>query len=355
MTDPTSADALRPDDDAFAEDESLAVDQAPEDDDLPDDEVFPDDVVADEGLPFEQPPGDEASAVPMPSAPDEDEEEVPPPPQVFIGELSTRPVADGRLDVRIGGTVVRTLLVLRPGSDRLAVFANGAVRLSTAKNPDEIFQRSSWADQIDANCLFLSDSTVNRAARIGLGWGQGSAAEFFLTAASSVIRNYAAAIGVERPERRLYYGSCGGGFQSLILAGLDPGSRVLVNNPQIVWTNYVGTKEVSRVLDTVYDGLSKAEFAAAYPDRVSPTSLYTLLARVPEITYLVNAASRSDMTRDVRALQASLTRIAPHLTAPLTLRYYWDKAAGHSPLGKEQTIRAINDELRRLEGDSDAQ
>lgn len=266
-----------------------------------------------------------------------------------IGELSTlKPnLGSGRIDVLVGHTVVRTHLELRPGSEHLTVFTNGAVRLSSNKDPGEIFQRRTWAAEVNSHCLFVSDSTVSLASGVNLGWGQGTQREFFLSAAASVVQTYADAIGVTDPKHRLYFGSSGGGFQSLVLAGFDPGSSALVNNPQIVWTNYVGKSHVAKVLNHVYGGASKSEYAARYPDRESVVRLYALLRRIPRITYLINGASSSDMQRDMKAFQDGIAEFGPLLSGDnrLTIRYYWDRQAGHNPLGKEETLAEINMEL----------
>src|SRR5699024_11428251 len=46
-------------------------------------------------------------------------------------------------------------------SNNLMVFSNGAIDTNIRKPP--VFMRSSWSDDINANCLFIDDRTIHNS------------------------------------------------------------------------------------------------------------------------------------------------------------------------------------------------
>src|SRR5699024_10831615 len=59
---------------------------------------------------------------------------------------------------------------LKEGNDKLIFLSNGAVD-RTKKEPP-VYMRSSWADDIKANCVFIDDRTIHGTI-LRIGWGVG--------------------------------------------------------------------------------------------------------------------------------------------------------------------------------------
>lgn len=57
---------------------------------------------------------------------------------------------------------------IKKGNDKLIIFSNGAVNRDIKSPP--IFMRSTWAEDIEANCIFLDDKTIHNN-KIPIGWG----------------------------------------------------------------------------------------------------------------------------------------------------------------------------------------
>lgn len=255
-----------------------------------------------------------------------------------------------RFNVDIDGESVPLLLKRKAGAHTLTVFANGAIDFRSGKDPHEVFQRSTWSPLVDSHCLYFSDVTTSRETKVNLGWGQGTAERYFLPRVADAVSAVSRAIGISDSRKRIYYGSSGGGFQSLVLAALDRGSSALVNNPQTNWLDYNFAGAVKRVLDYSFNGLSRVEVLARYPTRASIPHLYLDIGYVPNIRYLVNAASKNDLETDLAHLLGGLQGFLSNLRENnLDVNYYWDPEAGHSPLSQERTVQEINQLISRLE------
>lgn len=257
-------------------------------------------------------------------------------------ELGLNPAPE-RFDVKVGSTIVPFHLIQREGATKLVIFANGAIDPTQGKDFREIFQRRTWAEGIKAHCLFFSDETTDKHKNIRIGWGQGSEEEFFLAAVSEAVGGVAERIGVNEAGSRTYFGSSAGGFQALILGAMDAGSNVFVNNPQTVWTEYEYDTPVQRILDSVYGGKTREEVLDAFPERVSVSRAFLHYQHVPNIEYLVNAASKPDIDIALPGLLRDLGSLGGLMKDELlSVHYYWNMKLQHNPLHKGPTVEYLN-------------
>src|SRR5699024_5960450 len=76
-------------------------------------------------------------------------------------------------------------IFLKDINDHLIIFSNGAI--NPKKKVPPVYMRSSWANDIEASCIFLDDPTVH-GENLKLGWGQGPKNHFALEELAVILR-----------------------------------------------------------------------------------------------------------------------------------------------------------------------
>ncbi|WP_181276331.1 hypothetical protein [Brevibacterium oceani] len=258
--------------------------------------------------------------------------------------IERRPGVFQRFDFRAGTVRVPALLWSRKeATNRLVIAFNGAVRRSPEKDPQEIFQRRTWVDDIDADVLFIADPTLRTDNRISIGWGQGTPGRYAIPAMAQIARFVAECLEIPAAAR-LYFGTSAGGFQALQAAARDEGSRALVNNPQIDWTLYM-EKFVGMIARYSYGDRPTKDIAVDYPDRTSVAHAFASFGHTPRTRCLINAASRNDALAQLPALVDALPAQKGELSC-FDVSLYSDARAGHNPMPRLATTTAINTILR---------
>lgn len=250
-----------------------------------------------------------------------------------------------RFDLLIGTVRVSALLWISqeyPG--RLVVATNGAVSRKDEIDPREVFQRRTWVEEFHGTALLISDPTIRPDNHLSIAWGQGSPHGFALPAMAQAAQFVASQLDIPA-HRRLYYGSSAGGFQALQLAARDEKSRALVNNPQVDWTMYM-PGSVKSICRYSYGTEDSAEVQAQYPDRTHAVKAFAETGYVPQVRYLLNAASDNDVNLQVGALFAGMGSIAAYASSPrIDIATYYDEHSGHIPLSKPRTLLEVNAQL----------
>ncbi len=230
----------------------------------------------------------------------------------------------------------------------MVVFYNGAVDRSLA--PDaRVFQRSTWAGDINAHCLYVCDPSLYRDPDGGpIGWGQVDESRWAGNLYTPIIQAAGELLGIP-PERRVHYGSSAGGYQALVTATVDKGSRALVNNPQTDWLQYSMKSAVSTTLNRIAPGVTPEVAAKTLSTRTRIWSWFRENDYVPRFTYLVNTASPSDLKVMMPPLRANLVQLQRRLkTATWDVHYYTNSKQKHNPLSREVTVAWLNKMLRDL-------
>ena len=258
--------------------------------------------------------------------------------------IERRPGSFQRFDFHVGTVSVAALLWSKEvPTGRLVIAFNGAVRRAPTKDPQEVFQRRTWVDDIDADVLFLSDPTLRPDNGISIGWGQGTPGRYAIPAMAQAARFVSECLNVP-PAARLYFGTSAGGFQALQAAARDEGCRALVNNPQIDWTKYIPTF-VSTIARHSYMSRSTEDIALEHPDRTSAAHAFAEFGHTPRTRCLINAASRNDALEQLPALVDALPAQAGERSC-FDVSLYSDARGGHNPLSKPATTSAINSIVR---------
>lgn len=226
----------------------------------------------------------------------------------------------------------------------LLVTFNGAIQRSKA--PDGVvFQRSSWLDEIEANVIQIADPTLRKFSNLQIGWGQFSKETWAMDSYTRLVNVLRDVFDFAAAERTLFYGSSAGGFQAIATATLSKGGRVLVNNPQLDWSQYL-PPFVQALVRNVFDGIELEQLRAEHPWRVNVFELCRRENYVPDTEILVNLSSQQDFQNQ---LLPSVTALAEGdlagKTPKVCYKVYADPAFGHNPLNKPFTIKKLNEIL----------
>ncbi|WP_413378306.1 hypothetical protein [Alkalihalobacillus sp. 1P02AB] len=139
-----------------------------------------------------------------------------------------------KLTVKKEGVLFEFLLYRRNNSNKAIVFGSGAINRTKLQPP--LFNRFSWIDKFDENCIYYNDPTLYLSDDLNIGWGYGEKDRHYLSEVGEILIHLYKKMKIH-PKNALYYGSSAGGFQSLILASKLKGIAV-VNNPQTKIENY---------------------------------------------------------------------------------------------------------------------
>lgn len=229
-------------------------------------------------------------------------------------------------------------------SDKLLVFGSGAYNAEKMKPP--IFQRYSWSSDFAESTIFYNDPTLYHGS-LNLGWGQGAGERFYLDELSVILKIIMNKMKII-PEKTLFYGSSGGGFMSLILAGFIKGSSALVNNPQTIITNYHPT-HVDKMYAAVHPNLSKEEIIEKYNDRLNVLEFYKKMNFMPKITYIQNLVPNHDFNNHFWPFMKGLRNLDENIfNHEIDFVLYTNKEQGHNPLDKAESISHIRAVLDKL-------
>ncbi|MFD2830020.1 glycosyl transferase [Corticicoccus populi] len=227
-------------------------------------------------------------------------------------------------------------LYLKTGSRKLVVFSNGALDITKKQPP--VFMRSSWHEEIQANCLFIDDRTIHNN-NLKIGWGIGSKERHYLKDYNKFVNHICTLLDIEKSSL-IYYGSSAGGFMSIAMASANRGAKAIVNNPQTYVSRY-HEAIVKKLYQQIFPDKSKKEIIAEYSDRLSLVNIMARNKNVPEIFYLQNRLCQSDMDNHLTPLWKNMDRYKLN-SRKINFTLYNNRRAGHNPIGKEQTINYIN-------------
>ena len=279
------------------------------------------------------------------------------PPILYPGARLPKPT-DGKsihFSFLFGGCKISALYYHRSEyRDRLFVGFNGAINREAEKDPRDVFQRRTWAESIEASCLFISDPTLHQHNEIQIGWAQGSAFSRPLTAMAQCVDFIREHLEFESNRHILFFGSSAGGFQAVQMHSRFPGSRFLVNNAQFDWSKYY-QKYVNTIMKNSHPGKSLDELREQDPSSIDALSRFIELDIPFSGDYWVNTASKIDYAAQlpiVNEFIANRAKLQNPAILDFAIHYYFDKRSGHMPMPKEKTLTIINNALSQISGEN---
>lgn len=225
-------------------------------------------------------------------------------------------------------------------NDELVIFSNGAYDPSKSQLPT--FNRYSWSEDIQANCLFVDDRSLHDNG-LETGLGVGTPDRHYLQDYSAIALKFRALLNLDSAHT-IYFGSSAGGYMSLLLASLDTGSMALVNNPQTYVLRY-HESAVMKMLERLLGTDDKVEANKQYGERLSATAFFKKYG-VPNIYYMQNLECKSDVDNHFTPFVANLRKYKMAMSSIKYLMYH-NKQQGHNPLGKEDTLKILNETIQK--------
>lgn len=236
------------------------------------------------------------------------------------------------LSVEWQGINYEFIIRMKLQSKKLIILGSGA----SEKQSPPIFQRYTWIKDFEESVIFYNDPTLY-LGEISLGWGQGTIERYYLKDIAIILEKIIRKINILK-ENVLLYGSSGGGFMSLILAGYLRGTFALVNNPQTILTNWY-TTPITQVFQLSYPNLSIQEIKDTFAERINVIAFYNKIGYVPPIYYLQNIAADFDMKNHLEPFITGLQELERiDAVNKVKLDLYFDKQLGHIPLEKNKIM-----------------
>lgn len=226
---------------------------------------------------------------------------------------------------------------LKVNSKQAVVFSNGAADRKKSELP--IFMRSTWAEEINSNTIFLDDRTIHDS-RLMIGWGIGRKEVHYLKEIGIIVKKILECLGIQN-EDTYYYGSSAGGMMSMMLAIKHKGSTAVVNNPQMIPNNYAEGKPLNFIRNNFFKEYSKDEFLDIFRDRISVPYVIINENYLPRTLYILNRMSEGDFKDQYLPFTKILTEAGID-TSNIQYLIYSNQKLGHNPLPKNRTINLIN-------------
>lgn len=231
---------------------------------------------------------------------------------------------------------------LKSSSNKLMIHSNGAVDHAVKAPP--VAQRSSWSNEVNANCIFLDDKTLHDKD-ISIGWGVGTPERYYLEDYSVIVKRIQELLNI-KSENVFYWGSSAGGFMSMVLSSMHNDTTAIVNNPQTLVLKFYKSK-VDQLLNNIFNGISEDEAFKLYPERLSVVEAIKKYGYTPKIIYIQNNQFKFDMVNHFQEFRNDLTNEGILENKNMYLLYN-DYENGHNPLPKERTIKIINATLEGI-------
>lgn len=239
------------------------------------------------------------------------------------------------LKINKGGIDFYIRYHLKSNSDKLIVFSNGAFNKKKGVLP--VFNRYTWSNSFDENCIFIDDKTIHNTDLI-LGWGVGTKNRYYIQDYSEIVKKITEILFIKANDV-YYYGSSAGGYMSIMLAVRHQESTAIVNNPQTIVYNYF-PYIVKNLFDELFPGMSKKEVIKNYNLRLSLSAVMKKRNYIPNLYYLQNREVEFDMNNHFKPFYERLNKHGLD-TSPIKYILYSDKVLGHNPISKNETIDFI--------------
>lgn len=234
------------------------------------------------------------------------------------------------LSVNKEGVEFEFLINLK-SNENLLILGSGAYNSDKISLP--VFQRHAWKDDFNCSTIYYNDPTLY-LSKINLAWGYGESKRFYLEEIAEILRIITSKIKIPN-NKTFFYGSSGGGYMSIILAGYLKAKAAIVNNPQtdIRKATYSAFKNFKQYI-------LKDEIIVK---RANLVEFFKSINYVPRIIYYQNLACEFDMDKHVLPFIDELKNLEEeYFINNVSFEFYLDNELGHNPMPKEETIEILN-------------
>lgn len=157
-------------------------------------------------------------------------------------------------------------LLYRGVENRLFVLLTAAIE---RPYPLPVFNRWIWRDRFPGSVLCISDPTLLKSEKLGIGWYLGCEENDATSDMAELVKAVAKGIDV-KTSNVISYGSSAGGFSALALASRIPDALAVAINPQTDATKY-NPQPVGEMVEHCFPNRTLEEVRQLYPLRVDMT------------------------------------------------------------------------------------
>ncbi|PAU73001.1 hypothetical protein CK497_07770 [Vreelandella alkaliphila] len=229
------------------------------------------------------------------------------------------------------------------GSKKLIVLGQDALTRDKVELPH--FFRWKWVDDLPCSTIILNDPTLYLDEKLNGGWFVGSKERDYVKECSLIITKIAKLIDVHHPV--VFFGASAGGFSSLMLASCIPGSRAVVDIPQVDLFTYHVKNEVDKL---ILSALSFNDLSSVTDDfyfRLRVIDRFKKEGRVPDIVYMHNVKDSAHFTQ-FSSFLSEWTKLAHELNQKdvgflkiITYSRWHISKGGHFPMEKHNAVKQL--------------
>lgn len=199
-----------------------------------------------------------------------------------------------------------------------------------ADQPHPYFQRIRMFSELDGIGISMADPSLDLADDIQIGWFLGSRWVDYTKTIAAYLEKLFAHFGIANHDA-LFFGSSGGGFVSLVLATHIRGAKVLAMNPQTELLRFHDVRELSRVLEAGWLGVSNMSIQRDHAHRFSIAALFDSEQYIPHGIIMVNTYDPWHIEHHIAPMIKGM--VNKDIGKPgLQVRFFSSEAAGHNPL-----------------------
>ncbi|MCH1884305.1 hypothetical protein [Agrococcus sp. ARC_14] len=265
-----------------------------------------------------------------------------------LDDFRPRPGDAGHTTIHADGMRYDFLMDLKTGSQLLIVFGQSALVRNSVQVP--LFQRWSWAEDLPgASYIAVNDPNLYLDETLNAGWWFGTTTRDTAREFAGIVSRVAAELGL-RPEQVVFTGGSAGGFSSFQMAACFPGSRVVVDIPQVDMRAYSHQNEAHHAARVAFGVPRIQEVPEELLHRVDATHRFFHEKHVPDYMYLQNLRDRTHILSQFRYFVDQTMQIShdhgwgAH-TGEIELYSAWNlNRGGHFPLNRADTT----DRIRRF-------
>jgi len=240
------------------------------------------------------------------------------------------------------GFTVDVFAYLRPGSKKLVLSGQDAVQRQRDQLP--YFYRWSWHREIEASFITLNDPTLYMGDSLDAGWYQGYREAWAIDAIHEVLSRFAELLAVESKDI-LLYGISAGGFWALMSCVGFPGSKVMVEIPQVDLFAYSDGGPKERMFQRCFRGRSEDYIRTRYSSRLRVIDRWRDSSTLPSrVLYCQNIKDYSHTRTQMEPFWDELQVIAQEderfRAMQVEFRMFNRKTpkGGHVPMERHDTI-----------------
>ncbi|UDN24413.1 hypothetical protein [Aeromonas veronii] len=222
-------------------------------------------------------------------------------------------------------------------SDKLIVLGQGAVDRKSKSLPN--YQRISWLDELECNCIIIQDPTLFLYDNLPLGWCQGNKKQSAIPGFIDIIKYLTTSLNIKY-SNLCFYGSSAGGFSSLIFSPFFEESIVIVNNPQTNFLKY-HQANVRALLRECFENITCEEYEEKHT-YYSAENVISKRKYIPKVFYYQNIADGFHLREHLIPFLKGIKNIdLMESLHKINIFLYDDPKTGHNPLSKKQTINIL--------------